>query len=73
MNAKLVGERVRALRKSKNWSQEQLAEKAKVSQGTLSRIENGSVDMRLDTLSSVAAALGAKIYDLLLPEEQLFA
>jgi transcriptional regulator with XRE-family HTH domain len=67
MNAKLVGERVRALRKAKRWSQEELADRAKVSQGTLSRIENGHVDMRMDTLTFVAMALGVPVHDLLLP------
>lgn len=69
MDAKLVGERVRALRKAKGWSQEGLAAKAKVSQGTLSRIENGAVDMRMDTLAFVALALGVQLHDLLLPPD----
>lgn len=65
MDFKAIGERVRTLRHELGWSQEQLAEEAGVAQGTLSRIENGHVDMRLVTLGFVAKALNIPVTELL--------
>ena len=53
------GERVRALRKARHWSQEDLATHAGVSVKTVSRIETGQVeDPRGPTVSRIATALG---------------
>lgn len=48
---------LRALRKKLGLTQAQLAESAGVSQPLVARIENGTVDPRYSTLSSVVAAL----------------
>ncbi|MEU1146505.1 XRE family transcriptional regulator [Streptomyces sp. NPDC005863] len=53
----LVRKRIRALRLAQGWSLEELAVRAKVSQSTLSRIENGRRRLALDQLVTLARAL----------------
>ncbi len=53
----LVRKRIRALRVAQGWSLEELASRAKVSQSTLSRIENGQRRLALDQLVTLARAL----------------
>jgi transcriptional regulator with XRE-family HTH domain len=53
----LVRKRIRALRLAQGWSLEELASRAKVSQSTLSRIENGQRRLALDQLVTLARAL----------------
>lgn len=45
-------------RERKMWTQEQLAEKAKVSEGTISRLENERHGARFSTVNKLAKALG---------------
>lgn len=52
-----IGETIYKLRKSRNMSQEELAEKAEISDVHLSRIENGVVSMDILTLVKLAKAL----------------
>lgn len=53
----LVRKRIRALRVAQGWSLEELAARAKVSQSTLSRIENGQRRLALDQLVTLARVL----------------
>jgi transcriptional regulator with XRE-family HTH domain len=53
----LVRKRVRALRVARGWSLEDLARRARLSQSTLSRIENGQRRLALDSLVTLARAL----------------
>lgn len=53
----LVRKRIRALRVAQGWSLEELAGRARVSQSTLSRIENGQRRLALDQLVTLAKAL----------------
>ncbi|MGW5877937.1 helix-turn-helix domain-containing protein [Nocardiopsis terrae] len=53
----LVRKRLRALRVAQGWSLEELAERAHLSQSTLSRIENGQRRLALDSLLTLARAL----------------
>ncbi|MFJ9024762.1 helix-turn-helix domain-containing protein [Streptomyces sp. NPDC102259] len=53
----LVRQRIRALRLAQGWSLEELAARAKISQSTLSRIENGRRRLALDQLVTLARAL----------------
>ncbi|MFE4857199.1 helix-turn-helix domain-containing protein [Streptomyces sp. NPDC056670] len=53
----LVRKRIRALRLAQGWSLEELASRAKLSQSTLSRIENGQRRLALDSLVTLARAL----------------
>jgi transcriptional regulator with XRE-family HTH domain len=53
----LVRRRIRALRLAQGWSLEELATRARLSQSTLSRIENGRRRLALDSLVTLARAL----------------
>lgn len=55
-----VGERVRAARLQRGWSQEQLAEALGVTPETVSRYETGSLPLSLSGLHRVADVLGVE-------------
>ena len=57
----LVRKRIRALRVAQGWSLEELATRARVSQSTLSRIENGQRRLALDQLVVLARALDTSL------------
>ncbi|WP_423461992.1 helix-turn-helix domain-containing protein [Promicromonospora sp. MS192] len=57
----LVRKRIRALRVAQGWSLEDLATRARVSQSTLSRIENGRQRLALDQLVTLARALDTSL------------
>lgn len=65
---KILGERLRQLRKDKGMTLQQLAAEAGVSQPFLSGLENGDKQPRLQTLESISIALDAPIHLLLDPE-----
>ena len=64
----LIDERVKALRKRKGLSQEQLGAIVGFSQSKISKIENGYCDS-LSDLKLIAAALGVKLRELIDDEE----
>ncbi|MFQ6393616.1 helix-turn-helix domain-containing protein [Nocardia sp. KC 131] len=57
----LVRRRIRALRVAQGWSLEELANRAHLSQSTLSRIENGQRRLALDQLVTLARALDTSL------------
>ncbi|GGC83350.1 transcriptional regulator [Tersicoccus solisilvae] len=57
----LVRKRIRALRVAQGWSLEELATRARLSQSTLSRIENGQRRLALDSLVTLARALDTSL------------
>jgi len=57
----LVRKRIRALRVAQGWSLGELATRARVSQSTLSRIENGQRRLALDQLVTLARALDTSL------------
>jgi transcriptional regulator with XRE-family HTH domain len=57
----LVRKRIRALRVAQGWSLEELARRARLSQSTLSRIENGQRRVALDQLVTLARALDTSL------------
>jgi transcriptional regulator with XRE-family HTH domain len=57
----LVRKRIRALRVAQGWSLEDLATRARLSQSTLSRIENGQRRLALDQLVTLARALDTSL------------
>lgn len=59
----MVNNKIKQLRLNKNLSQEQLAEKAKVSMRTIQRMEAGT-DTSAETLNLVAGALGVPVKEL---------
>ncbi|GAB3161396.1 helix-turn-helix transcriptional regulator [Myceligenerans halotolerans] len=58
---RLVRKRIRALRVAQGWSLEDLAARARMSQSTLSRIENGRRRLALDQLVTLARALDTSL------------
>ena len=60
-----AGARLRRMRESLGLSQEEVARRSGVPQESLSRIENGHRDPRLDTLRKLASALGMDVPALL--------
>lgn len=61
---KLIGRRIKEIRKNKGLSQEQLAEKAETSQNYLSRMERGTENPTLDMLIKLANALAVEIWEM---------
>jgi transcriptional regulator with XRE-family HTH domain len=57
----LVRSRIRALRVAQGWSLDELASRAKISQSSLSRIENGRRRLALDQLVTLARALDTSL------------
>ena len=57
----LVRKRIRALRVAQGWSLEELAARARLSQSSLSRIENGQRRLALDQLVTLARALDTSL------------
>ena len=60
-----IGQRIRRFRKAAGLSQEQLAEKAKISLTHMSHIETGNTKLSLPVLTELAAALDVCTDDLL--------
>ncbi|MBA0239812.1 helix-turn-helix transcriptional regulator [Stenotrophomonas maltophilia] len=56
---------IRKLREMHQWSQEQLAEIAKLNVRTIQRVEKGASDSSLDTLRALALAFGSDDIDVL--------
>jgi transcriptional regulator with XRE-family HTH domain len=67
VDAREVGRRIRALRKAKGLTMREVAGLAGISQGQLSRLENGKQGLRSGTLARIAEALGVEPYVLYLP------
>ncbi len=62
---KSIGQKITEIRKQKGFSQEELAENAKISLRTIQRIEKNETDPRGATLKAVCDALGINIEDIL--------
>jgi transcriptional regulator with XRE-family HTH domain len=56
-----VGERVREVRQAKRLTQDQLAEKTRMSKGFVSDLENGNRNVSSEYLLRIANALGASV------------
>lgn len=61
---KIIGQRIKELRKRKGLSQEELAERAKTSINYLSRMERGTENPTLDMLLKIADALEVETWEL---------
>ena len=64
----IFGKNVSTLRNRRDWSQEDLAEKAGVSRNTISDIEKGDKFARAKTLLRLAMAFETEVYELFKPE-----
>ncbi|MDQ3749451.1 MAG: helix-turn-helix domain-containing protein [Acidobacteriota bacterium] len=65
-----TGDRIKEIREKKGMTQEQLAEKAKLSKGFLSDVENNKKNISSQFLLKIANALGASVDYLLLGESK---
>ena len=68
-----LGDKIRNIRKSKNMTQEQLAEKIGVKRSVISKYENNSVNISVDTIEKIANALGVETSELLYEQSELIA
>lgn len=59
-----LGDRIRERRRSKGWSQEELADRAKLDRSYIGGIERGERNITVLKLCQIAAALGADLADL---------
>jgi transcriptional regulator with XRE-family HTH domain len=57
--------KLKRLRATKGWTQQQLAQHARVSVGYIARLETGHYDPKLSTLRKLAKALGVPVTALL--------
>ena len=71
MNYKVFGDNLRLIREMSGLSQEDLAEKTRKTQKTISKIENGGQRIYLDDLFNFAAALKVPIARLLTGQMEL--
>jgi transcriptional regulator with XRE-family HTH domain len=60
--AQLLGEQIRHGRRTRRWSQRELAERAGITPGTLIRIERGDPSVRLGTAFEAAALVGVPLF-----------
>jgi len=61
---KLIGMRIKELRRSNHLSQEQLAEKADINSKYLSRMERGTENPTLDMLMKLSSALEVEMWEM---------
>jgi transcriptional regulator with XRE-family HTH domain len=60
-----VGATVRALRRKKGWSQDVFADRTGLHRAHIGEIERGESNVTIQTLKTLADALGVRIVDLL--------
>jgi transcriptional regulator with XRE-family HTH domain len=63
--SRLIGERIRQIRRNKDYSQQFMADELGISQNAYSKLESGKTPIYLDRLCEVSAILSISIYDLL--------
>jgi len=70
-NLKLqLGQRIKELRKAKNLTQEELAEKIGIGTPNISYFENGKFTPTLETMQKIANVLDVEIYELYMFKSQ---
>lgn len=62
-----LGKRIRKIRKEKGFSQEELADKAKVHRTYMGKIERGESNPPIYTIFKISKALSVHIFDLFKP------
>jgi transcriptional regulator with XRE-family HTH domain len=61
---KIIGNNMKALRSAKEWSQEKLAFRSKLSVNYVSALERGVVNVSADSLEKIAKSLDVEVEDL---------
>jgi transcriptional regulator with XRE-family HTH domain len=59
----LLGELIRAARKERKWTAQEVADRAGISRGLVQRIEKGVPKCEIGAVFEVAAILGIKLFD----------
>lgn len=59
-----LGERIRELRKARNYTQEQLAAYTEIPRSNISKIENGLMNLEFKTIVRIAQALEVGVWQL---------
>ena len=62
---KVLGENIRTLRRAKEWTQETLARKTKLTSGYISTVELGQETISVDNLLTIAKALKTPLAELI--------
>lgn len=60
-SAQRIGQRIADLRKQQGLTQQELADVSNIGRSHLVRIEQGKYNVRLDTIASIAQALGCEV------------
>jgi transcriptional regulator with XRE-family HTH domain len=60
--ARLLGEQIRAARRARGWSQQELADRAGITAPTLRKVETGDLGVALGTAFEVAALTGVPLF-----------
>ncbi len=60
-----IGNRIRALRKKRGWSQEEFADMCGIHRGHMGQIERGEKNLSIQTLEKVGKGLGMTVSALL--------
>jgi transcriptional regulator with XRE-family HTH domain len=71
VSAPAVGEAIKRIRQEQRLSQAELADRARLTQATISRIESGARRGDIETLALIAAALGLALWLLIRRAEGL--
>lgn len=61
---KLIGERIRNLRKERNWTQEELAYRANIHRSHLGEIERGETNVTVESIAKIASAFEITLEDI---------
>jgi transcriptional regulator with XRE-family HTH domain len=59
----LLGKQIKLGRKQRNWSEQNLAERAGISRATLQKIENGDMSCAMGLVFEVAVLVGVKLFE----------
>jgi putative transcriptional regulator len=65
---RLAGARLKALRRSKGWTQKEVAKKLDITEGFLSFLESGTKQGSLDTYIGLSKLYGRPLHELFLPD-----
>lgn len=66
----LLGKKIREIRKARNLTQEQLAEKVDIGTPNISYFETGKFSPSIETLEKIAKALDVEVYELYMFQPQ---
>lgn len=67
-----IGQRIKKIRESRNYTQEYMSDKLNISQNTYSKIETGGIKLTVDRLKQISDVLEMSIEEILNNETQTF-